>query len=139
MHNAFHEISSVDLQYRSNSNQILGTNMFTIIPGENFGTKEDKILVVGAHWDTVDGSSGFDDNASGVAAILELGRALSMGECSLKYTVILVTFDLEEHGTQGSLAFVQDFLVDMVLKPMGFPGFQVRSAQTPYDTGRLKE
>eukprot|EP00094_Tigriopus_californicus_P011300 TCALIF_10907-PA protein Name:"Protein of unknown function" AED:0.12 eAED:0.12 QI:0/0.57/0.25/0.87/0.57/0.5/8/0/764 len=110
--------------YRSDEDQVLGTNMFSIIPGEHFGTKEDKILVVGAHWDTVDGSSGFDDNASGVAAVLELGRALSMAECSLKYTVILVTFDLEEHGTQGSLAFVQDFLVNMILKPMGFPGFQ---------------
>eukprot|EP00095_Tigriopus_kingsejongensis_P009819 maker-scaffold239_size242058-snap-gene-1.27 protein:Tk09819 transcript:maker-scaffold239_size242058-snap-gene-1.27-mRNA-1 annotation:"hypothetical protein DAPPUDRAFT_306809" len=101
-----------------------GTNMMGIIPGEYFGTQKDKILVVGAHWDTVVTSSGYDDNASGVASILELGRALSMAECKLKYTVILVTFDLEEHGTQGSMAFVQDFLVEMLMKPMDFPGFQ---------------
>ena len=36
------------------------------------GGKE--IVVVGAHYDTVDGSPGADDNASGVAALLELAR-----------------------------------------------------------------
>jgi len=34
------------------------------------------LLVIGAHYDTVPGSPGADDNASGVAALLEIARAL---------------------------------------------------------------
>ena len=30
-----------------------------------WGTQEDRVLVVGAHWDTVPGSGGLDDNGSG--------------------------------------------------------------------------
>ena len=37
-------------------------------------------------------------------------------------SIILVLFDLEEYGTQGSMAFVQDFLVPSIVKKMGFPG-----------------
>ncbi len=69
--------------------------------------------------------SGFNDNASGVSVLLELARALAMAECSLEYTVIVVALDLEEYGTQGSLTFVQDFLIPRILEPMGYPGFQV--------------
>jgi Zn-dependent M28 family amino/carboxypeptidase len=35
------------------------------------------IVLVGAHYDTVPGSPGADDNASGVAALLEVGRLLA--------------------------------------------------------------
>jgi Zn-dependent M28 family amino/carboxypeptidase len=42
------------------------------IPG---GAKRDEIIVIGAHYDTVSGSPGADDNASGVAALLALARA----------------------------------------------------------------
>lgn len=35
-------------------------------------------IVVGAHYDTVPGSPGADDNASGVAALIELSRVLSL-------------------------------------------------------------
>jgi hypothetical protein len=35
-----------------------------------------EIVVVGAHYDTVDGSPGANDNGSGVAAVLALARAL---------------------------------------------------------------
>ena len=31
-------------------------------------------MVVGAHWDTVQNTGGLDDNGSGVAAMLELGK-----------------------------------------------------------------
>ena len=65
---------------------------------------------------------GFNDNASGTAAVLELARALATARCRPKYSIILVLFDLEEYGTQGSMAFVQDFLVPSVVRKMGFPG-----------------
>ena len=51
-------------------------------------------VVVGAHFDTVAGSPGADDNASGVAAMLEVARAL--GRERLPATVEFVGFNLEE-------------------------------------------
>jgi hypothetical protein len=54
----------------------------------------DNILVVGAHYDTVTGTPGADDNASGIAGLLELSRLLN-GK-PLKKTVRFVAFALEE-------------------------------------------
>ncbi len=65
-----------------------------------------------------------------MAALLEIARALSMAKCRPKYTVMLVAFDFEEYGSQGSLAFVRDFLVPRVLEPMGYPGVQVVKKNT---------
>ena len=53
-----------------------------------------KVLVVGAHYDTVPDSPGADDNASGVAGLLGLARALAAEP--LKKTVRFVAFALEE-------------------------------------------
>lgn len=51
-------------------------------------------VVVGAHFDSVAGSPGADDNASGVAAMLEIARLLS-GR-SFAATIQFVGFNLEE-------------------------------------------
>lgn len=52
------------------------------------------IVVVGAHYDSVGGTVGADDNASGVAATLELARILKTG--GLRKTVRFVFFVNEE-------------------------------------------
>jgi len=54
----------------------------------------DKVLVVGAHYDTVIGTPGADDNASGVAGLLELARLLA--DVPMDKTVQFVAFTLEE-------------------------------------------
>jgi hypothetical protein len=54
----------------------------------------DDILVVGAHYDTVGTTPGADDNASGVAGLLELARTLA--GTRLAKTVRFVAFALEE-------------------------------------------
>jgi len=56
-------------------------------------------LIVGAHYDTVEGSPGADDNASGVAALLELARFLS--ETPPARPVTLAAFSLEEPPAFG--------------------------------------
>jgi Zn-dependent M28 family amino/carboxypeptidase len=53
-----------------------------------------QIVLAGAHYDTVPGSPGADDNASGVAAILELARLLV--EARPERTIKLVAFVNEE-------------------------------------------
>ena len=56
-------------------------------------------VVVGAHMDTVRGSPGANDNASGVAVILELARLLA-GRRQARF-VKLVAFGSEEYGRDG--------------------------------------
>jgi acetylornithine deacetylase/succinyl-diaminopimelate desuccinylase-like protein len=69
-------------------------------------------LVVGAHVDSTSEAGaelapGADDNASGVAALMELGRIL--GQCqSLEGRVDLVFFTNEEAGTVGSSFYASD-------------------------------
>ncbi len=59
------------------------------------GQERDKeIIVVGAHYDSVSGSPGANDNATGVAAVLELARLLSVE--TLPCTVHFVAFVNEE-------------------------------------------
>ncbi|MFB6368714.1 MAG: M28 family peptidase, partial [Gemmatimonadota bacterium] len=53
----------------------------------------DRVLV-GAHADTVVGTPGADDNASGLAVLLEVARLLS--DCPVDGPLELVAFDLEE-------------------------------------------
>ncbi|MBE9188710.1 M20/M25/M40 family metallo-hydrolase, partial [Microcoleus sp. LEGE 07076] len=64
------------------------------------GKQENLPIVIGAHYDSVPGTPGADDNATGVAVLLELARNLALQP--LKYPVQLVAFDLEESGFWGS-------------------------------------
>ncbi|MFQ4146418.1 M28 family peptidase [Chlorogloeopsis sp. ULAP02] len=78
-----------------------GVNVFA----ERKGTdKEAGAILVGAHYDTVAISPGADDNASGVAVLLEIARLL--GSRPTPRTLQLVFFDQEEAGLLGSKAFV---------------------------------
>ena len=47
-----------------------GTNAIGILPGEYWGTPNDRPIIVGAHWDTVSTSPGYNDNGSGASALL---------------------------------------------------------------------
>ncbi|MBX2864067.1 MAG: M20/M25/M40 family metallo-hydrolase [Leptolyngbyaceae cyanobacterium MAG.088] len=61
-------------------------------------------VIIGAHYDTVPGTPGADDNATGLAVLLELARQFS--EQPPRRPVHLVAFDLEEYGLVGSRAYV---------------------------------
>ncbi|MGH6635075.1 MAG: M20/M25/M40 family metallo-hydrolase [Gammaproteobacteria bacterium] len=73
-------------------------NLEADIEGANRATE---IIVIGAHYDTVPGTPGADDNASGIAALIELARVLRAQ--TLDRTVRFVAFVNEEepfHSTQ---------------------------------------
>ena len=57
-------------------------------------------VLVTAHYDTVPGSPGADDNGSGVAALLELARVFGRERPAVP--IELTFFDLEERGLLGS-------------------------------------
>ena len=66
-------------------------NLEIEIPGTS---QADEIILVGAHYDSVLGCPGANDNGSGVAALLEISRLL--GKRRLARTVRLVAFTNEE-------------------------------------------
>lgn len=76
-------------------------NMMGRLPGIS---NEAATIVVGGHFDTVKDCPGADDNATGIAAILEISRILSAyhPEKSVKF----IGFDLEEEGLVGSKMFL---------------------------------
>jgi Zn-dependent M28 family amino/carboxypeptidase len=62
--------------------------------------KEKEVVIVGAHYDTVPGTPGADDNASAVAGLLELARLHQ--ETSNKKNLAFVAFVNEEPPCFGS-------------------------------------
>ena len=52
------------------------------------------VILIGAHYDTVPGSPGADDNATGVAVLLEMARAFHAEPA--RHPIRLVAFDFEE-------------------------------------------
>lgn len=65
-------------------------------PKNGEGKTNKDILVIGAHYDTDGMLSGADDNASGVAGLLEIARLLSKDKNKLIKPIHLVAFTLEE-------------------------------------------
>jgi len=106
-------------------------NLEVVIPGVG---KPEEILVLGAHYDSVAECPAANDNASGVAALLETTRLLAGQE--LRRTVRLVAFVNEEPpffqtGSMGSrvnaarAAKWGDRIVGMLsLETIGSPGSQ---------------
>ncbi|MGR3279014.1 M28 family peptidase [Acaryochloris marina NIES-2412] len=62
-------------------------------------------LLVGAHYDSVRGSPGADDNATGVVVALEVARLL--GDRKTIRPLRIVLFDQEEAGLVGSYAYAR--------------------------------
>lgn len=90
-------------------------NIIATLPGEG---NHPGIIVVMAHYDSRgenpdDGQSlapGANDNASGVATLIETARLLSSR--TWQQTIVFAFLAAEEQGTFGSRQFVQDLLLD---------------------------
>src|SRR3989338_5176377 len=65
-----------------------------IIATKKGKSSREKIIIICAHYDSVVGSPGADDNASGIAGLLELTRILSQEE--LNRTIKFIAFTNEE-------------------------------------------
>jgi hypothetical protein len=94
------EVESFTTDYGDGYN-VVATQVGTLHP--------DSYYVIGAHYDSV-GNPGADDNASGVAGVMEIARILS--QCPTEYTIKYIAFDFEEYGLYGSEAYVGDHLGD---------------------------
>mgnify|MGYP001043447725 CR=1 FL=1 len=109
----------IEIVLRFKNTQLGDSNIGGILYGRDpEGMK--KFLVLGAHYDHLgkDEKSGYyypgaDDNASGVAAILEIGRSLTERRRELKRSLVLLFFGGEEWGLQGSRHFVENPFVPL--------------------------
>lgn len=67
--------------------------------------RKGSMIILGAHFDSVEGSPGADDNASGVAILLEAARILS--RLRLQSRILFCAFNLEELNMVGSTHFAK--------------------------------
>lgn len=74
-------------------------NVVAVKPGES---RPNDIYILGAHYDSVQ-NPGADDNASGIAAVMEAARVLSQYE--FEATLVFIAFDAEELGLYGSMHY----------------------------------
>lgn len=87
-------VETHEFQVRGKTHQ----NLIVNFPADN--SKQKQPILIGAHYDAVPGTPGADDNATGVAVLLELARIF--GSQPARYPLRLVAFDLEEYGLVGS-------------------------------------
>jgi hypothetical protein len=76
------------------------------IEGRHLGQiHETEVIMICANFDTHENSPGADDNASGIAGMLEAARILSQYE--FRRTIVFVGFDLQNQGSIGSRRYLQ--------------------------------
>ncbi len=93
-------------------------NVLAVLDAE--GPLADETLVIGAHYDHVGRRSGgkggaangeiyngADDNASGVAVLLEVARSLAERKETLRRRVVFIAFAAEERGLLGSKHYLK--------------------------------
>lgn len=110
-------------------------NLILNLPSDSKSGKDNlSPILIAAHYDAVPGTPGADDNATGVAVLLELARIFATQPT--KYPLRLVAFDMEESGLLGSADYVaklqrekQKLRLMMSLEMLGYcdllPGTQV--------------
>jgi Peptidase family M28 len=90
--------------------RIIGRNVAGIVRGSDPQLR-DEVVIVSAHYDHLGVRNGLtyagaDDNASGVAMLIEAAREVAALETKPRRSVCFVAFDLEEHLLWGSRWFV---------------------------------
>jgi Zn-dependent M28 family amino/carboxypeptidase len=85
-------------------------NVVGVLPGK---VHPNQVYIVGAHYDSAARNCpGADDNASGVAGVLEAARTLS--HYQFDSTIVFIAFDREEQGLIGSFAYANAHAADDV-------------------------
>jgi hypothetical protein len=119
-----------------------GTNLLAVVRGRE---RPEEYVMVGAHYDHLDSRSrpdgtcsrtvepggavchGATDNATGVAAVLAIGRALRGLRTPPRRSVVLALWDAEEDGLVGSLHYVNAPLVPLA-QTVGYVNFDILGA-----------
>jgi len=121
------EFLKIGLDVKENHFQWQGKSYRNIVADKAGKAFPNRVLILGAHYDTVPGSPGADDNASAVSVLLEVARTIQI--LPLKYTVRFIAFSLEEYEFAGSAHYVgslkkgeEEILGMISLEMLGFTG-----------------
>ena len=124
---SFHTNTTVSATTDLVFNEAQTMNVIASIRGNDPGLR-DEYIVIGAHYDHLgtggEGSSsrrpgssvvhpGADDNASGVAAMLEIAEKLRSINEQLRRSYLFIAFGAEEKGLLGSKYFIENPVVDL--------------------------
>ena len=96
-----------------------GFNTIAELPGSDPVLKNE-VVMIGAHFDSLQAATGATDNAAGSAAMMEAMRILHAVGARPRRTIRLALWGGEEQGLLGSKAYVRDHFGDpatMVLNP----------------------
>ena len=109
-----------------------GSTYYNVV-GVHTGTVHpEQIYIAGAHYDSVN-NPGADDNASGVAGVLEAARVLSQHE--FESTLIFIAFDREEQGLYGSAAYASAHNADDIQAMISLDMIAYNPAANPDKAG----
>ena len=121
------EFLAMGLEVKEDLFQWEGKTYKNILVEKRGTISPDRVVILGAHYDTVQGSPGADDNASALAVLLEVGRNIE--KVPLGTTLKLIAFALEEYGYVGSLRYAErakkegEKILGMIsLEMVGFTG-----------------
>jgi carboxypeptidase Q len=96
-----------------------GFNTIAELPGSDPALKDD-VVMIGAHFDSLQAATGATDNAAGSAAMMEAMRILHAVGARPRRTIRVALWGGEEQGLLGSKAYVSEHFGDpatMILKP----------------------
>ncbi len=118
-------------------------NLILNLPNQVSNQKQDlPPILIGAHYDGVPGTVAADDNATGVAVLLELARNFAIQP--IRYPLKLVAFDMEEYGLLGSSSYVaklreqkQSLRLMLSLEMLGYCNSTPGSQNYPPPLGRF--
>jgi Zn-dependent M28 family amino/carboxypeptidase len=97
--------------------EVVTNNIIGYLPGVDAELSQE-YLVIGAHYDHEGKSEegiflGADDNASGVAGLLELAQAFSQSPSKPKRSILFIAFTAEEKGLLGSAYYTSHPLLPL--------------------------
>ena len=117
---------TVDYTQEMAANRRTLRNVVGILPGAD-AARDDEAVVLGGHYDHVglggrfssspertgEIHNGADDNASGVAALIEIGRAAAADRSRFPRSLVFVAFAGEERGLHGSAHYANQPAIPM--------------------------
>jgi len=133
-----HTRQLASLHVNTRQREVTGRNVVAYLPNV---TKPQ--ILLGAHYDSVPGAPGANDNASGTAVVLEIARRIA--KTPLAERTWFVAFDGEEDGLHGSKTFVQSAQPQLISSLKAMLNFdmvgvnpQLMASGTPQLTTQVK-
>ncbi|XP_035677931.1 uncharacterized protein LOC118416790 [Branchiostoma floridae] len=133
-----HDLQVFTHTFDTDNPKVKGKNLIGVWPGTRAATKNDRPILIAAHYDSYLDTPGVCADGSGMAALLEAIRVITARTCIQYNSIIFAAFDFEEKDTTtqgsacrtfgcGSRAYVSEVLVKY-LKFVGISSAQFQGA-----------